>query len=444
MYKVPCVKTPLPGPLALEFLKLHQENTPKGLSFSVPTMAKAGTGAWMEDVDGNIFLDFVGGLGALAVGYSNQEIVEVVSEQVKKFLHTATASLLYPEYGLLAKKLNSLSPIKDMPKTIFFNSGSEAVENAIKIARYYTKRSEVVAFNGAFHGRTFLAGELTSKVVPYKVASNVKAPGIHRLDFPYCYRCQYNLKPDTCNLKCLARIYEMFDEEVSHKDIAAVIMEPVQGEGGFIVPPDAYVNSLRGICEEHGILLIADEILCGCCKSGRFYASQYWNKPPDIIITGKSIAAGLPLSAVTGPSSIMDLILPGGLGGTYCGNPLAVIAAQKVMDIMERDNYCTKAIDIGNHVINAVNKLRSEFNVIGDVRHRGALIGIEFVQDTETKTPMSVSPIRAECWKRGLLLQNAGKHNNVIRLMMPLITTKEEIDMAFDILKDALGTVLMK
>jgi 4-aminobutyrate aminotransferase/(S)-3-amino-2-methylpropionate transaminase len=433
------VTSEVPGPKAKKFLSQHRQNVPESVSNVLPTFIKRAEGALFEDVDGNVFLDFGGGIGVLNIGYSHPEIVEAVKEQADKYFHAMINNVFYETYFQLAEKMNEIMPGDHAKKTFFVNSGAEAVENAIKIARKYTKRTEIITFTGAFHGRTLLTMSLTSKVKPYKYGFGPFAPGIHRMEFPYCYRCPFGLKRETCGLHCAGRFEDFFLEEVDPSEVAAIIIEPIQGEGGFVVPPDEYVVKLREICDEHGILLIADEIQSGFSRSGKMFAHEYWGVLPDLVTTAKSIAAGLPIAAVTGKAEIMDSPQPGGIGGTYCGNPLSTVAGLKTIEIMKRDNFPNKAMHVGQIMMDRLKKMQDKFAMIGDVRGRGAMLAMEIVKDRESKKPAveETISIQKECWKNGLLVLNAGVRGNSLRFLMPLVISDDQLSKGFDILEQS-------
>jgi 4-aminobutyrate aminotransferase/(S)-3-amino-2-methylpropionate transaminase len=441
------ITTPLPGPKSKELIELRKKNVPEGVSYGAPIFIKRGQGALFEDVDGNVLMDFAGGIGVLNIGYSQPEVVEVVKEQAEKFFHTSANVIQYEQYVKLAEKLNQLVPGNFPKKTMFINSGGEAVENAIKIARKYTKRPEVVVFSGAFHGRTLLTMTMTSKVKPYKFGFGPFAPGIHRAEFPYVYRRPAGVSEEEAINYYIEKINTFFLEYVSPDDVAAIILEPVQGEAGFVVPPKEYVKELRRICDEHGILLIADEVQSGYCRTGKMFATNYWEEfgvYPDIVTSAKSIAAGLPLSAVTARAEIMDAPQVGGIGGTYGGNPLAAAAALKVIEIMERDDLAGRANHIAEISMKRFNEMKEKYDIIGDVRGLGAMMAIEFVKDRNTKEPAKeeVGKILQECWKNGLIVLSAGIRGNNIRFLMPLVITDEQLNAGLDILDNAIAKVL--
>lgn len=441
--KKPKIKTEIPGPKSKVLLQLKEKYVPKGVFNTVPIFIKRGDGAVIEDVDGNILLDFAGGIGVLNIGYSHPEVVEVVKKQAEKFFHSSINVVLYESYIQLAKKLCEITPGNFEKKTMFVNSGAEAVENAIKIARRYTKKTDIISFEGAFHGRSLMTMTLTSKVKPYSFGFGPFAPGIHKIPFAYCYRCSYGLERSSCNLKCAERLNEIFDSIVSAENVAAVILEPIQGEGGFILPPDEFVNRLNEICKKNNILIIADEIQTGFCRTGKMFASEYWEAAPDIITTAKSIAGGLPLSAVTAREEIIEASHIGGIGGTFCGNPLACVSGLKVIEIMERDNFTGKAQKIGEIIRTRFNKMAEKYSIIGDVRGRGAMMAFELVKDRKNKVPAKeeTKAVIEEAYKNGLILLSAGLYSNVIRILVPLVVTEEQLNAGLDIIENAVEKV---
>jgi len=440
------VVTPLPGPKSQELMELRRKNVPDGVSFGAPIFIKRGQGAMFEDVDGNVLMDFAGGIGVLNIGYSHPEVVEAVKEQAEKYFHTSINVIQYEPYVRLAEKLNQIIPGNFEKKTMFVNSGGEAVENAIKIARKYTKRTEIITFTGAFHGRTLMTMTLTSKEKPYKYGFGPFAAGVHRVEFPYVYRAPEGIAEKDLVDYYLGKIEDLFYERVAPETVAAIIMEPVQGEGGFIVPPKEYVQGIRKICDKYGIVFIADEVQSGFCRTGRMFATNYWEEfgvYPDMVTTAKSIAAGVPLSAVTGKAEIMDSVHTGGIGGTYGGNPLATVAGLKVIEIMERDDYAAKARHIADITMSRLNAMKEKYDIIGDVRGLGAMMAVELVKDRKTKEPAkeAVAEIIKECWQNGLIILSAGTYGNVIRFLMPLVITDEQLNTGLDILENAFAKV---
>ena len=337
------LRTAIPGPKSKALSERRAKAVPRGLSHGTPIYVAKAEDAWLEDVDGNRYIDFAGGIGCLNVGHRQPAVVEAVKDQLDRFLHTCVQVTPYESYVRLAERMNEVTPGKFAKKTIFVNSGAEAVENAVKIARAYTKRPGIIAFEDAFHGRTMMTLALTSKTHPYK-AGFAPFPGeVYRVPFAYCYRCSYNLKYPSCDLYCARHLEDTFKRVVANEEVAAVIAEPVLGEGGFVAPPPDYFKVLIDLCHKHGILFIADEVQSGFGRTGQLFASERYGIEPDLIVTAKSLGGGLPLAAVTGRAEIMDAPGPGGLGGTFAGNPLSCAAALAVLDLFERgDLLCPR------------------------------------------------------------------------------------------------------
>jgi len=442
----PQVNIAIPGPKSKKLLKIKEEYVPKGLLNVVPTFIKRGEGAVIEDIDGNILFDFAGGIGVLNIGYSHPEVVDAVKTQAEKFFHSSINVVLYESYVKLAKKLCEITPGDFKKKTVLFNSGAEAVENAIKIARKYTKKSDIICFEGAFHGRTLLTMSLTSKVKPYSFGFGPFAPGVHKIPYANCYRCAYGLQRETCNLRCAERLEEMFISVVDPENVAAIILEPIQGEGGFVLPPDEFISKLKNVCNKHNILFIADEIQTGFCRTGKLFASEYWDVIPDIMTTAKSMAGGLPISAVTARAEIFDSAHVGEIGGTFNGNPIACEAALKVIEIMARDNFTKKAQIIGDIIKSRLNKLQGECPLIGHVRGRGAMYAFELVKDLKSKIPAKEETKRViqEAYQSGLVLMSAGLHSNVIRILVPLVVTIKQLEAGLDIIENAVKKVTLE
>lgn len=444
---LPKIVTDLPGPKSAEIIKLRDENVPPGVSCNAPCVIDRGEGAMFRDLDGNVFMDWVGGIGVLNIGYSHPEVVQVVKDQSEKYFHTSVNIVHYPEYILLAKKLNELMPIKGQKKTMFVNSGAESVENAVKIARKYTGRDGIVVFTGAFHGRTHLTMTMTAKIKPYKFGLGPAAPEIYRAELPNPYRLPEGVSEEAGVEYYLEKLDDFFLEYVSPEETAAIFLEPVQGEGGFVIPPMAYIKGLRRICDKYGILLVADEVQTGYCRTGRMFASEYWAEAgaaPDMITSAKSIAGGLPLSSVTARAEIIDATHVGGIGGTYCGNPLAAAAALKIIEIMERDDFSGRSMAINKKCMARFSKWQEKYNAIGDVRGLGAMMALEFVHNRKSKDPDkgSVTALVAACSKRGLITMSAGVKGNIMRFLMPLVILDEQLDAGLDIMEEALEEVL--
>lgn len=437
------VATEVIGALSLELEQMRLENIPRGVSKLVPFFIKEGSGALVKDLDDNVYIDFSGGIGTLNIGHSHPEVVAAVKDQADKFFHTCSLVIMYEPYIRLTKSLNALFPGKSPAKTVFFNSGAEAVENAVKIARRFTKKSGIVSMECGYHGRTLLTMTLTSKVRPYKFGFGPFAPEIYKIPSPYCYRCRFGLKYPECDLTCARFFEKFFSLECPPENLAAVLVEPVQGEGGFIVPPPGYFTILREICDKNDILIIADEIQTGFGRTGKFFAVEHSGLQPDLLTVGKSIAAGLPLSGVIGRAEIMDAPDPGELGGTYSGNPLACCAGLKVLEVIEKEKLTQRAESVGAKMINRLKNMQQKYALIGDVRGSGAMVAIELVKDRNTKEPAAeeTREIIRECYTNGLVALTAGVFNNVVRMLVPLVITDEQLAAGLDLLEDAVSKV---
>ena len=440
------LKTELPGPKSEALLERRQKNIPRGISSTAPICVEEAHGALLKDVDGNVFIDFAGGIGVLNVGHTAEEVVKAVQEQASKVMHTCFQVAMYEPYIQLAEKLNAITPGNYPKKTMFFNSGAEAVENAVKVARRYTNRPGIISLECAFHGRTLMAMSLTSKVRPYKVGFGPFAPETYKIPSPYCYRCRFGLEHPSCSLACARYLKHFFAVEVEPEKIAALIVEPLQGEGGFIYPPEGYLEELQKILKEYGILLIIDEVQSGFARTGKMFCSQHSNIEPDIITMAKSMAGGMPLSAVTGRAEIMDAAGPGEVGTTYGGNPMSCAAALKAIEIMEKEELPAKAEQIGKIMMEAFKEMQKRYPLIGDVRGKGAMVAFELVKDRASKEPApeAAKIITQECYQKGLIAISAGIYSNVMRFLPPLVITKEQLDTALKILEEAVATAQEK
>ncbi|MFR1906797.1 MAG: aspartate aminotransferase family protein [Clostridium neonatale] len=433
----------LPGPKAKKIIERRKEAVPSAIKCVYPVAIERGEGAVIEDVDGNKFLDWIGGVGVLNVGFSHPEIIEEVKKQSEKYFHGMFNIVTHEGYVKLAEKLNEIVPVKgDKKKTYFANSGAEADENAIKVAKAFTKRPNIICFSGAFHGRTNLTMAMTSKKA-YAKGLGPFPEGVYRAEFPYLYRKPKGMSDNEAIEYYINSIYKVFEECSPAEYIAAIVVEPVQGEGGFIPAPIEWVKAVRKICDDNGILLIADEVQSGFCRTGRMFASEYWKEEgvmPDILATAKSIGAGLPLSAIVAREEIMESVLGGTIGGTYCGNPLACAAAIKTIEIMERDNFAKRSLEIGEKVQKRYREWLEKYDVIGDVRGLGGMIGMEFVTDKESKNPNTaiVSEIIEEAVQNGLMLENSGTCGQVIRFLAPLVMTDEQLEEGLKIFERAI------
>ncbi|MBR0149016.1 MAG: aspartate aminotransferase family protein [Lachnospiraceae bacterium] len=438
------VSKTVPGPKTLDLIKRKEQAVPKALcGATYPVSIVRGEGAMFEDLDGNRFLDWIGGVGVLNIGYSNEEVVGVIKAQAEKYTHTIFNIIGHEGYIELAEKFNEIVPVKgDAKKTYFVNSGAEADENAIKVAKAFTKKSNVICFSGAFHGRTNLTMALTAKKA-YSLGMGPFPAGIYRAEFPNMYHAPKGYSYDEAIQYYIQKIYQVFDEATPANEVACILVEPIQGEGGFIPAPIEWVKAVRKICDDNGILLIADEVQCGNCRSGHYFVSEMWAEAgaaPDILTTAKSMGAGMPISAVCARAEIMDSVIPGTIGGTYAGNPVSCAAALKTMEIYKEEKYTEKAKHIGEVVSAGFKELMKKYPVIGDVRGIGAMLGVEFVKDPGTKEPYGefVSVMIKHALQMGLLLENAGTNGNVIRFLAPLCMTDEQMEKGLEIYETAI------
>ena len=436
-------RTPIPGPKSKALSERRAKAVPRGLSHGTPIYVAKAEDAWLEDVDGNRYLDFAGGIGCLNVGHRRGEVVEAIKEQLDRFLHTCVQVTPYESYVRLAERMNGVTPGKFPKKTIFVNSGAEAVENAVKIARAYTKRPAVVAFEDAFHGRTMMTLALTSKTHPYKAGFAPFPSEVYRVPYAYCYRCSYSLQYPSCELYCARHLEDTFKRVVANEEVAAIIAEPVLGEGGFIAPPPDYFKVLIELCRKYGILFIADEVQSGFGRTGALFACERYGVEPDLLVSAKSLGGGLPLAAVTGRAEVMDAPGVGGLGGTFAGNPLSCAAALAVLDLFQRENLLARANELGAQFQRRAREWQRRWPIIGDIRGLGGMQAIELVQGHQTKTPASeeTKKISQYCYEHGLITITAGSYSNVIRVLVPLVITDEQMDEALDVLESAIANV---
>lgn len=446
MGKYAKVNTAVPGPKSQALLEKRKKYVPKGISNGCLAFAKNAKGALIEDIDGNTFIDFAGAIGTINVGHSHPKVVKAIQEQAENFIHTGFNVFLYDSYIELAEKLIELAP-GDFPKqAAFFNSGAEAVENAVKIARKYTKRQGIISFTRGFHGRTLMTMTMTSKVKPYKYEFGPFAPEVYRAPYPYIYRRPDGMKEEQYSQYVIEQFENFLITDVDPNTIAAVVMEPVQGEGGFIIPDKAFVQRVRELCSQYGILFVADEIQTGFGRTGRYFAIDHFDVVPDLITISKSLAAGVPISGVIGRAEIMDAASPGEIGGTYAGSPLGCKAALAVLDIIESENLNSRAQEIGKKIMDKFNELESRFEQVDGSRRLGAMCAFEIVKDKKSKAPdkEAVGRIIEEAQNRGLLLLSAGIYSNVIRILVPLVITDEQLEEGLTILEQSIETVLEK
>jgi 4-aminobutyrate aminotransferase / (S)-3-amino-2-methylpropionate transaminase / 5-aminovalerate transaminase len=430
------LRTEIPGPRSREIIERKERLIAAPLSLTFPIVIERGEGATLTDVDGNTFIDFTGGVGCLNVGHSHPRVVEAAQEQLERFSHTDFTIVPYEVYVNLAERLCELAPIPNA-KAAFFNAGTEAIENAIKFARSYTKRPAVIAFEGGFHGRTLLSLSMTSKTHPYKAGLGPFAPEVYRVPFPNEYR-------GPTASEAFAALERALITQVAAETVAAIVVEPVQGEGGFVVAPPEFMEGIRRLCDEHRIVMVVDEVQTGFARTGKLLAIEHYAVEPDLITVAKSIAMGLPLSGVIGKAEIMDAPPDSAIGGTYVGNPVAQAAALAVLDVIAEEDLCARASVVGDQLRDRMVAWQRRFPHVGDVRGLGAMLAIELVEDPETKEPASslASAVTAEAAKRGLLLLKSGIYSNCIRVLTPLTLSDAELDEALAVWEEALAAVL--
>ena len=440
------LRTPIPGPRSLELMRRRNAAVVHAAFHATPIFVAKAEGAVVEDVDGNRLIDLAGGIGCLNTGHRAPAVIEAVRCQLDRFLHTSFNVLPYESYVALAERLNAITPGKFDKKTLLVNSGAEAVENAIKIARSFTRRPAILSFEDAFHGRTYMAMALTSKTHPYKAGFEPFPGDVYRVPFAYCYRCSYSLTYPSCEVHCAKHIEDTFKRVVAAESVAAVIVEPIMGEGGFITPPAEFFPILAEICHKHGILVIADEVQTGFARTGALFACERLGLEPDLIVMAKSLSGGLPLAAVTGRAEIMDTPGIGGLGGTFGGNPAACEAALAVLEIIEKENLCARANLLGERFRKRAVQWQSRWELIGEIRGLGAMQALELVRSRATREPADEETKRVSqyCYEHGVVTITAGSYGNIIRLLMPLVITDAQMDEALDVLESALQAVSEK
>lgn len=418
-------------------LQLRNQYVPRGLATAHPILAGRAEGALLWDVDGNEYVDFAGGIGTMNVGHSHPRVVQAVKAQLERFTHTCFQVTMYEPYLRLAERITAIVPGDFPKKAIFFNSGAEATENAIKMARAYTGRTAVVAFTNSFHGRTLLGMSMTGKAYPYKQSFGPYAPEVYHAPFPYEYR-------GWTTERSLDALRELFLTHVGANRVAAVIIEPVLGEGGFVPAPAEFMRELRRVTEEHGIVLVADEIQTGYGRTGRMFAMEHSGIAADLVTVAKSMAGGLPISGVVGRAEVMDAAEPGGLGGTYAGNPLACAAALAVLDVFEEERLLERAERLGVTLREKLLALQACYPEVGDVRGLGPMLAMELVQDRESKAPAPAlaASIVEKAREGGLILLKAGLYNNVVRMLAPLVIEESLVERAFGALESAMEQVM--
>ena len=432
--------TAIPGPKSIEALKRRSEATSGGLGMAIPVIIERASDAILLDIDGNQIIDLGSGIGVTNVGNSAQRVVDRVIEQVQAFTHTCFTVAPYMNYIEVCEKLNAMTPGTHKKKSLLVNSGAEAVENAVKIARHYTKRPAVVVFEHSYHGRTNLTMALTAKNMPYKEGFGPFAPEIYRVPMPYSFHWvgdQATIAEDA-----IAMVTHKIDKEIGAHNVAAILIEPIQGEGGFIVPPKGFLPALAQYSKDNGIVFIADEVQTGFARTGNMFAVEDENVVPDMVVTAKGIAGGLPLAAVTGRAEVMDSVHVSGLGGTYGGNPIACAAALGAMETMEEENLVARAKHIGEILGTSLRELAKKYSVIGEVRGRGAMQAIELVEaGTKNPNTAAMNAVVKYCQSKGVLILTAGTYSNVVRFLPPLVITDELLKDALNVLDEAFASL---
>ncbi|HXF57062.1 MAG TPA: 4-aminobutyrate--2-oxoglutarate transaminase [Actinomycetota bacterium] len=433
--------TEIPGPRSRALLERRARAVPRAVFLTTPVFVEAASGAVLRDVDGNQLIDLGAGLAVLNVGNAHPRVVEAVRAQVERFTHTCQHVTSAEPYVELAERLNALVPGEGPRKTMFVNSGAEAVENAVKVARYFTGRPGVVVVEHAFHGRTLLAMTMTGKAMPYKARLGPFAPEVYRVPFSYPYRCPAGgTTPEECARRCLARAVDLMEKHVGPEHIACLVVEPILGEGGFVVPGPGFLSGLADYCRDRGILFVADEVQTGLGRTGRWFGVEHEGVVPDLVTTAKSLAGGLPLGAVTGREDVLESVHVGGLGGTFGGNPLACAAALAVLETVEDLKLLERARRIEEVALARLREFQERFPLVGDVRGRGAMLAMELVENRATRAPAPAPASRVveECYRRGVVVLKAGTYDNVIRLLPPLTIDEALLQEGLDVVEEAL------
>lgn len=443
MKNYPKIKVAPPGPKAQEVIRRDEEYTSTSYIKEYPLVVQRGEGAMVEDVDGNRFLDFMAGIAVVTTGHSHPKVVEAIKRAADKFLHICSTDFYYPSFADLAQKLCEIAPGTSKKRAFLGNSGTESVEAAIKLSRYHTRRHQFISFFGAFHGRSMGAVSLTASKWKQKEHFSPFLPGITHVPYGYCYRCPYSLSYPSCNLHCVNVLEEeYFAKMVPPEDVAAIFVEPIQGEGGYIAPPPDYHQRLKQVCEKYGILYVADEVQSGMGRTGKWFASEHYGVEPDIICVAKGLASGMPISAMIAKSDVMTWP-SGSHGSTFGGNPVACEAAIATIELVE-EKLMNNATVVGNYLLSQLKVMQERHRLIGDIRGYGLMIGVEFVRDRKTKEKASeeTEDIVQKAFRKGLLLLGCGE--NIIRLAPPLIVDKEDADIALNILDEILTEVESK
>lgn len=440
LFEMPLIKTKLPGPEAQKVLEKDQKFVSQSYTRVYPFVIKRGRGVWVEDVDSNRFLDFTSGIAVLNTGHCHPEIVKAIQAQAEEFIHMSGTDFYYEVQSALAQRLAEITPGPKEKRVFFGNSGAEAIEAALKLARYHTRRPRVLAFLGAFHGRTMGALSLTASKVIHEKGFSPLVPGITHIPYAYCYRCPYHLEYPECEIACVDWIREdLFKRSIPPEEVAAIFVEPIQGEGGYIVPPPEFHQKLYRLAKEFGILFVVDEVQTGMGRTGKMMAIEHWGVVPDIIALAKGIASGMPLGATVSQAEVMDWV-PGSHASTFGGNPVSCRAALKTIELLE-NGLIENAATIGEYLFGKLKELQHRFELIGEVRGKGLMIGLELVKDRNRKVKAveERNRIIQACFEKGLLILGCGE--NSIRLIPPLIITQKEVDLALSILEEVLKKV---
>ena len=438
------LKTQVPGPISQEIMDRRQKATVSGMALLTPVVISEAKGALIKDVDGNTLLDFAGGIGALAVGHCPDNVVGAMKAQADKLVHTCPLVASYEPFVETVELLNDIAPGDFPKKSALMNSGAEAVETAVKIARSYTGRSAIIVFEGGYHGRTNLTLSMTSKYARFKKGHGPFAPEIYRLPFPSVYRKPDQMDEETCVDFCSTQVEHAMVGQVDPSDVACVVIEPVQGEGGYVPTPPRFMQRIRDLCTEHGMLMVADEIQSGFGRTGKLFAIEHYDIVPDLLVTGKSLASGMPLSGVTGSEEIMSSPQPGGMGGTYSGNPLACVAAIETIKTISNPDFLKRATDVGDKIRQNLEVLAGKYDIIGDVRGLGPMLAAELVKDRKNKTPApeTVITLRQEALSRGLIILPSGLYFNCIRFLPPLMISDEMIEEGMRVLDQSFEALM--
>ncbi len=435
--KIPHIKITPPGPKAKEIIDQDHRYTAPAYGRVYPLVVKEGRGMVIEDVDGNLFLDFTAGIAVTVTGHSHPKVVRAIEEQARKFLHFCGSDFYYEPMAKLSEKLSRMAPGRSAKKVFLTNSGTEAVEAALKLARYSTRRQHIIAFLGSFHGRTLGSLSLTASRSSHRAHFGPLIPDVHHIAYGYCHRCPYNLTYGTCGIECVQYIEKvLFRSEVAPEEVAAIFVEPIQGEGGYIVPPPEYLGMIKDICQRHGILLVADEVQTGFGRTGKMFACEHWGVEPDILCVAKGIASGLPLGAMIARSDISTWT-PGTHGSTFGGNPVACAAALATIALLQ-DGLVRNAAEVGSYLKERLNQLKTTYPVIGDVRGLGLMIGVELVRqdDARTPDPQLRNQVIQRAFEKGLLLLGCGE--STVRFSPPLVVKEVEAQTAVEIFTSTL------